>query len=415
MRKRQFWRVILSSGVLALVAHPAAAITLKLDYSYDTGGFFGSGNPQGAAAGAQAKAALDAAASFYSAILTDTFDPIIVPAHYHSTYPDSTGDVTWSWQAKFPNPSDDSATQVSITNLPVAADEYIIFPGGSSLPGTQAGEGGFGGYSYAKTITGTNQFTQSDLNTIDSRNTSFVNQITTRGEVSGFSRWGGAVTFDDDGSTNWFFDRSSTPSGNVTDFYSVAIHEIAHTLGFGLSTDWQNLINGSTFTGQNSKNLNGGNPVPLAPAPDLAHWAQGTTSVVYGTNTPQEVEMDPSLQNGTRKKLTALDAAGLKDIGWSLGAAPGTNGDYNNNGIVDAADYTLWRKNLAHNVTLPNDTTPGMVTAVDYTVWRTNFGNGVAGSGSGFLAMHDVAPEPASALLLFMGVVFYSVCRSRRK
>ena len=32
--------------------------------------------------------------------------------------------------------------------------------------------------------------------------------------------------------------------------------------------------------------------------------------------------MDPDLLNGTRKQLTALDAAGLKDIGWSLGAVP---------------------------------------------------------------------------------------------
>ncbi|MDA0659440.1 MAG: hypothetical protein O3C60_11425 [Planctomycetota bacterium] len=34
-------------------------------------------------------------------------------------------------------------------------------------------------------------------------------------------------------------------------------------------------------------------------------------------------------------------------------------GDYNNNGVADAADYTVWRDNRGGSVTLPNDTTPG--------------------------------------------------------
>ena len=83
--------------------------------------------------------------------------------------------------------------------------------------------------------------------------------------------------------------------------------------------------------------------------------------------------MDPSLQNGTRKLVTALDAAALKDIGWSL-SRPFVNGDYNNNGVVDATDYVVWRKRLNQSVTLPNDSTPGTVTSADYTVWRVNFG-----------------------------------------
>ena len=65
---------------LCLAAPPAAAINLQIDYTYDTTNFFGSGNPQGAAAGVQAKAALEAAASFYSTILTDSFSAIQTPA-----------------------------------------------------------------------------------------------------------------------------------------------------------------------------------------------------------------------------------------------------------------------------------------------------------------------------------------------
>ena len=56
--------------------------------------------------------------------------------------------------------------------------------------------------------------------------------------------------------------------------------------------------------------------------------------------------------------------------------APGVAGDYNNDGTVNAADYTRWRDNLGASVTLPNDSTPGMVTAADYDVWKAAFGGG---------------------------------------
>ena len=107
-------------------------------------------------------------------------------------------------------------------------------------------------------------------------------------------------------------------------------------------------------------------------------------SVVYGGSTAQEAAMDPDLQNGTRKRLTALDAAALKDIGWEVIAPPppaGIDGDYNDNDIVDAADYVVWRDRLNQSVTIPNDATPGTVTAADYTVWRSNFGR-MPASGS---------------------------------
>jgi hypothetical protein len=79
-------------------------------------------------------------------------------------------------------------------------------------------------------------------------------------------------------------------------------------------------------------------------------------------------------------------------------AAP-LDGDYNNDGAVDAADYVLWRKNNNSGVTLPNDSTPGTDTT-DYAVWRTHFGQT---SGSGSSANTNAAvPEPAVVgMLLF--------------
>jgi len=61
---------------------------------------------------------------------------------------------------------------------------------------------------------------------------------------------------------------------------------------------------------------------------------------------------------------------------YEIKSAGSANGDYNNDGRVDAADYTVWRDNLGSNVLLPNDTTPGSVTAADFDVWKAAFGTG---------------------------------------
>jgi hypothetical protein len=50
------------------------------------------------------------------------------------------------------------------------------------------------------------------------------------------------------------------------------------------------------------------------------------------------------------------------------------DGDYNANGIVDAADFVAWRDNLGQSVMLPNDPTAEAVTSADFEVWKTNFG-----------------------------------------
>jgi hypothetical protein len=87
----------------------------------------------------------------------------------------------------------------------------------------------------------------------------------------------------------------------------------------------------------------------------------------------------------------------LVDVG-----GPGIEGDYNDNGVVDAADYVAWR-NAGPNDTLPHDSTPGTVTQADYDVWAANFGK-PPGSGSSVGTSAGV-PEPTAAVLAIVGFI----------
>jgi hypothetical protein len=413
MIQYQHRRWALACVIICLAAQPAAAVNLFVDYTYDTSQFFGAGNPQGGAAGLQAKAALENAAAYFSSILTDTFSTIQTPGPYPSSVPGSDGLVTWTWSGYFNHPA--TGLEVAITDATVPADRYIIYAGARGLTGATAGIGGPGGYEWSSDITGNNSFTQSDINTINATTAAFEADVERREEASGFARWGGVVTFDTS-SRVWHYNHTTSPTAGTTDFYSVAIHELGHSLGFGESssptTAWGAQLSGVSFNGANAKALNGGNPVPLAA--DFSHWAFNTSSVIYGTSTSQETAMDPDILDGTRKRLTALDAAALDDIGWDVTPIlPPLYGDYNNNGKVDAADYVVWRKRLGQSVTIPNDSTPGTVQQVDYTVWRTNFGT-MLGSGSGLLDFGGNVPEPSATAIVILSGVCLSLLRRVR-
>jgi hypothetical protein len=88
----------------------------------------------------------------------------------------------------------------------------------------------------------------------------------------------------------------------------------------------------------------------------------------------------------------------------------GLPGDYNGNGVVDAADYVLWRSGgpLQNEVA-----SPGVVDAQDYAVWRSLFGN-TAASGSGLSSGSSAVPEPNACTLLVVGVLFVGWTRIGR-
>jgi hypothetical protein len=95
-------------------------------------------------------------------------------------------------------------------------------------------------------------------------------------------------------------------------------------------------------------------------------------------------------------------------------------GDYNQDGAVNAADYTVWRNTLGQNVAVgtgadgsgPGGAPDGMVTLHDYTHWKSRYGNSAPGAGSGS-GLGSAVPEPASHILMLGGLLIFA-CRRRK-
>lgn len=270
------------AAVLVCQVHAENINVIQFDYSLDTSAYF-TANPG-------AKTALETAGHYYENILNDSLSAI-------SPY----GNNTWTASITHPTTGVEKYTVTGLTTVP--ANTLIVYVGARSM--NPLGEGGPGSWGYTAYDQG------------------WVDIVSRRQEPAGdFGPWGGSISFSS--TANWNYDLSGPVAGK-SDFYSVALHELGHVLGLGTSAEWNALCTGLEFNGPAAKaaNLaNPGQPVPLANDGYFAHWDYGIQSKIYGTNTSQEAAMDPDLTVGTRKLLTDLDVAGLRDIGWDVKAVP---------------------------------------------------------------------------------------------
>jgi hypothetical protein len=76
-----------------------------------------------------------------------------------------------------------------------------------------------------------------------------------------------------------------------------------------------------------------------------------------------------------------------------FGTSTTLDGDFNGDGNVDAADYTVWRNGL-----------DSVYTQDDYGLWKSNFGASNGGAGAKLTGGNQV-PEPHSIMLLAIAMV----------
>lgn len=267
-------RALISLLLAALLPAPLLrGFDIQLDYTYDTLGFF---------ADATRRNTLEAAARAWEDKLAGAQTPAI---------PLGTGGNTWTLSFNRPDRNGTlGSTNTSIVNKPLPANTVVLYVGGR--PDVYGGYLGYAEFSYSAFGNG------AWLQTIQQRNS---------GER--FASFGGAIAFDSD--EEWHFDPepgSVEAFPEKTDFYTLAMHEIGHLLGFtNGSAAFNRLALGGRFNGPRAMALNGGT------APDLGiggHWPQGFRFQ------DQPMVMAPSLGWNQRAHLNPLEVAAVQDLGY---------------------------------------------------------------------------------------------------
>ncbi len=323
--------------ITPLLIVQSRAITITIDYTYDSTGFFTTYT--------DAKNALEQAATDIGSVINSSLGAVSTDM-YTGTNGSSTATVDWS--LNFTNPTTGAAE--SLSTFSIAADTIVLYAGARNLTGSTLGVGGpgsagisVGASAFEAELTGAVNAMQTSSNnamgrggdapTLGTLTGGLTIGATTANYSLNYSPLIGNIWFDtdtnndtitDDASTlnaSWHFDHTTAVASGKNDFYSVALHEVLHGIGIGTSDSWDNLISGGTnWTGTEASTLHG-TGTGLIDAGE-GHIASGIMSTRISDGGAQEVVMDPSITTGTRKTLTALDIAFLNDINYSASAVP---------------------------------------------------------------------------------------------
>jgi len=150
--------------------------------------------------------------------------------------------------------------------------------------------------------------------------------------------------------------------------------------------------------------------VEVTGAEPLSYQWQKDDADVSGAVDPSFSILDVQLADAGNYRVLSVNPYGVALSDVASLTVEQLDGDYNQNGVVDSADYTVWRDNLGANITLPNEDptqTPGWVTVDDYAVWKSNFGLTAGGGASAdsFGTSDAGVPEPSAAFLAVLAIV----------
>jgi hypothetical protein len=306
---------------------PVQALTIKVDYRYDTMGFFEN---------KAARDALEAAAERWSRIVDQELtavniqDDSVNDRRFRFFHP-ATGEEYHVSAAAGPG-SDFLADVNHPSNVPVdeyvngftlEKDEWILYVGARDLELSDA----LGGAIAASF----------NVTTAASDPNSFIN----RGFNTGYyalGTLGGVVSFNLN--SNWGFNRYDPGSDGAIDFYSTALHEIGHCFGFSAkkTSEWKLLVQENRFVGTNALAAYRADTGEVTSSLAFKsvidnHWQDDTySSKIFPLGKPeytgtvgkgalQDLLMDPELAFTSKIKrleLTNVDIGAIKDIGWSV-------------------------------------------------------------------------------------------------
>jgi hypothetical protein len=329
-----------------LLLAEARGLTIVIDYSQDAGYFEIQDAPHQAARAAVEKAASDLSDAL-NTIAMATLNAVPTDA-FSGADPALTLSATFDWHLEVSDPSNpDPANPLIIDPFTLGADKFTVFVGSADgLASADAlGEGapasGTADLSYADdpasaaAIVSAMNYSNGILLRGAGPTISSVSDkvtLTSSGDVNYTLHLGALASFlSFDRGQTWHFDSTTAPGPGEFDFYTVMLHEMMHGLGFGNSETWNSLKapNGKDWMGAYAIAANGNSGVNLindilGGNPDGSHIHNGTMSKTIDDNTDQEAVMTASLTAGVRRKLTQLDIAFLRDLGYGPATAAPT-------------------------------------------------------------------------------------------
>lgn len=310
---------------IVFLSASASALNIKFDYRYDSAGFFND---------PIRRDILSLAAAEYGNRITDSLSPVVTTNVLQGV------NCYGCRDAYLGGGSQISLGELTSRDVSIGKDELLIFVGAKNLnppiddrgvtiksleAGKTLAQGSAGGYYFHASGYDGAWMKAGDYISLWSRGQQNVvgvdgGQLIQSG--NDFAPWGGNISFDEN--TDWHFSNNTADKMPFSgyDFYSVALHEIGHVLGVGSAPSWTKKVidQGGVyqFIGSNSVAENGGQSIVLDGHAE--HFGDGVMSFSGGSG--QSPLMGESILEGQRKKLTKLDYAALRDVGWEVSPVP---------------------------------------------------------------------------------------------
>lgn len=194
------------------------------------------------------------------------------------------------------------------------------------------------------------------------------------------------------------FGTVSEGSGTLNLPFSIANYDGAGAPTFASNIDLDSIL-GSDDTSILSTNLASFDD--LVQGDTNGFMAMFDTSVAGNFTATYQLTLSGEDLPGEQTEFLTLSIMGIVE-------AAGLDGDYNDDGTVDAADYTVWRDSLGSTTMLEADGDgSGTIDTGDYAVWVTNYGT------SSSSASANSVPEPGAALLLLLGLSSFVTRRNQ--
>jgi autotransporter-associated beta strand protein len=212
--------------------------------------------------------------------------------------------------------------------------------------------------------------------------------------VTGSIQHNGSLTKNSNGEIE--LQGANTYSGGTTlNGGTLDLETASATLGTG-----NVLVNGGTLDISSGVANAIANSAQLSIAGGLVNLGAGINEIIGSLllgGVPQAAGTYGAVGSGaTNQDNTYFSGTGILTIGLT--------GDYNSDGVVDAADFVMWRKTNPGNIAMYND-------------WRQNFGSSLSGSGGNALGGGGNAsvPEPTTASLLCLCSIALLAARRRNQ